>query len=169
MNAPGLPGCDIRDVESFLIHEARLLDERSFDPWMQLFAQDGYYWAPARPGQTDPWSEVSLIFDDLEIMKNRIQRLKHPKAYAQLPPSRTVRQVSNVSVDSVDPKAMTLGIRSVLFMCEHRPTLPEPLERTFAGHCFHTLRRTEESFRILVKKVMLVNCDSAFDSLHVYF
>ena len=30
---------------------------------MQLFVPEGYYWAPACPGQTDPRSEVSLIFE----------------------------------------------------------------------------------------------------------
>ena len=82
---------DARAIEAFLIHEARLLDERRFEEWMDLFSADGYYWAPARPDQADPWGEVSLIFDDREIMKNRIQRLRHPKVYAQLPHSRAVR------------------------------------------------------------------------------
>lgn len=165
MDTPGR--VDERSIERFLTHEARLLDERRFETWMDLFTDDGYYWAPARPEQPDPWTEVSLIFDDREIMRNRIQRLRHPKVYAQLPHSRAVRQVSNVSIESVEEEALT--VRSVFFMFEHRPTLPEPLQRVFAGHYLHGLRPVEGGFRIAWKKAMLANCDQAHDPLFLYF
>lgn len=154
-------------VLEFLTHEARLLDERRFEEWRELFTEEGYYWAPARPDQPDPWSEVSLMFDDREIMANRIQRLRHPKVYAQLPASRAVRQVTNVSIDAVDADELTT--RSVFFMFEHRPTLPQPLERTFAGHCFHRLRPDAGTYKIVWKKAVLANCDAAFDPLFLYF
>ena len=41
-------------IELFLLHEARLLDQRRFEEWMELFTEDGYYWAPARPDQPAP-------------------------------------------------------------------------------------------------------------------
>jgi len=170
MNAPhAAHRTDVREIEAFLIHEARLLDERRFDEWMELFVPEGYYWAPARPGQVDPWSEASLMFDDREIMRNRIQRLRHPKAYAQIPASRAVRQVSNVGVEEGDPGQSELTARSVFFMFEHRPTLPQPLERIFAGEYRHRLRRDGDAFRIVWKKAMLANCDAAFDPLFLYF
>ena len=163
------PVASERAIQAFLIHEARLLDERRFEDWMGLFTDDGYYWAPARPEQTDPWSEVSLIFDDAEIMRNRIQRLRHPKVFAQLPHSRAVRQISNLSLDAVDAATGEITVRSVLFMFEHRPTLPVPVERTFAGHAYHRLRPDGATFRMCWKKVVLANCDAAFDPLFLYF
>lgn len=156
-------------LEQFLAHEARLLDERRFDEWMALFTDDGHYWAPARPEQPDPWSEVSLMFDDREIMQNRIRRLQHPRIYAQLPPSRAVRQVSNISIEEEDAARGELRARSVFFMFEHRPTLPEPLARVFAGQYFHHLRRDGAGFRIVQKKAVLANCDAAFEPLFLYF
>ena len=162
-------GFDVRAVEKFLIHEARLLDERRFEEWMDLFTADGYYWVPARPEQNNPWSEVSLIFDDREIMQNRIQRLRHKQVYAQLPHSRAVRQVANVELDETNADAGELTARSTFFMFEHRPTLPQPIERIFAGHCFHRLLVEDERFRIVSKKVVLANCDSPFESLFLYF
>lgn len=170
MNAPlHKATVDVRSVEAFLIHEARLLDERRFEAWMELFTPDGYYWAPARPEQPDPWSEVSLMFDDLEIITNRISRLRHPKIYAQMPPSRATRQVSNVGIEEVDTANGELVARSVLFMLEHRPTLPQPIERIFAATCFHKLRPEGGTFRMAWKKVQLTNCDAAFDPLFLYF
>ena len=38
----------IRDVEQFLYREARLLDERRFREWLELFAADVRYWMPGR-------------------------------------------------------------------------------------------------------------------------
>lgn len=164
---------DRRRIEDFIYHEARLLDERRFEDWMALFRPDGVYWAPARPEQADPWSEVSLMFDDKELMSNRIQRLRHPKMFAQLPASRAVRQVSNIRVDeSPEAQAKPDGIvtvRSVFFMFEHRPTLPQPMERVLAGHYTHELVPHGETFEIASKKALLANCDAAFDSFFLYF
>ena len=158
-----------RRVDSFLVMESRLLDERRFEDWIGLFLPDGYYWVPARPEQQDPWSEVSLMFDDREIMNNRIQRLRHPKVFAQLPHSRAVRQISNTCIDNMDADSGEITVRSVFFMLEHRPTLPQPIERIFAGHSVHHLRPDGDSFNIARKKVMLANCDAAFEPLFLYF
>src|SRR5437764_173630 len=86
-------------AEQFLIHEARLLDERRFREWMALFTEDGTYWVPAAPDQESPDNHVSLFYDDHQLMKTRIDRLEHPLIHVQTPPSRTVHLVSNVSVE----------------------------------------------------------------------
>lgn len=169
MNAPAAGLVNIREVEAFVYHEARLLDGRRFEEWIELFAPEGYYWAPARPDQNDPWTEISLIFDDREFMKNRIQRLRHPKVHAQIPPSRAVRQISNVTIDKQDANTGDLEVRSVFSMFEYRPTLPKPLERMFAGESVHRLRPDGNAYKIMWKKVLLANCDSAFDPLFLYF
>ena len=36
------------EVEDFLYHEARLLDERRFHEWLDLFTEDVVYWMPTR-------------------------------------------------------------------------------------------------------------------------
>ena len=46
------------DTESFLIHEARILDERRWEDWLALFADDGWYWVPIEEGQKDPKQTV---------------------------------------------------------------------------------------------------------------
>jgi 3-phenylpropionate/cinnamic acid dioxygenase small subunit len=143
------------EVTRLLHTEARLLDERKFEDWMALMTPDATYWVPSRVDQADPWNEVSLMFDDLEIMKT------------QLPHSRTVRQVSNIEVSRDEGDSVTA--RSVLFMFEHRPTLPQPIERIFAARCEYELRRREERLAIASKKVVLANCDAALESLFVYF
>ncbi len=39
---------DLRTIEKFLIHEVQLLDERRFEEWRDLFAEDGVYLGAAR-------------------------------------------------------------------------------------------------------------------------
>ena len=56
---PGNPP-DIKSIEQFLYHEARLLDEQRWEEWNALYPEDAEYWVPATPGQPDPHNHVSL-------------------------------------------------------------------------------------------------------------
>jgi biphenyl 2,3-dioxygenase beta subunit len=38
----------VRQVEQFAYREARLLDERRFHEWLELFAEDIHYWMAQR-------------------------------------------------------------------------------------------------------------------------
>src|SRR6266508_3998968 len=38
----------LRAIERFLVHEARLLDDRRFEGWVELFTDDAHYWMPVR-------------------------------------------------------------------------------------------------------------------------
>ena len=77
------------DICAFLINEARYLDERRWEDWLSLFADDGWYWVPIEEGQTDPRTTVSLMYDDRQLLETRVRRLKacwarHPRAFAGL-------------------------------------------------------------------------------------
>jgi 3-phenylpropionate/cinnamic acid dioxygenase small subunit len=41
----------IREVKQFLYREARLLDERRFHEWLELFTEDVRYWMSGRSRQ----------------------------------------------------------------------------------------------------------------------
>src|SRR5215471_16550152 len=96
---PAAVGIDRAPFEMFLIHEARLLDERRFREWMELFTEDGSYWVPAVPGQQSPFDQASLFYDDRDLMRTRVERLEHPRIHVQTPPSRTAHIVGNVTVE----------------------------------------------------------------------
>ena len=154
---------DREEFELFLFHEARLLDERRFRDWMGLFADDGTYWVPAVPGQPSPFDQASLFYDDRDLMKTRIDRLEHPYIHVQTPPSRTAHIVGNVVVEAADEKAGEFTVGSTFLMAEYR----DEQQRVFAGRQLHKLRREGDSFRIVQKKVELINCDSAFEAIAV--
>src|SRR3954453_5939011 len=163
VQADGTGGIDREPFELFLIHEAQLLDERRFRDWMALFAEDGTYWVPAGPNQDSPFNQASLFYDDRELMKARVDRLEHPRIHVQTPPSRTAHIVGSVIVEQADDATGEYLIGSTFIMVEYR----DEQQRVFAGRQHHRLRRDGASFRIVQKRVDLINCDSAFEAMAV--
>ena len=159
----GVPGIDREPFELFLIHEARLLDDRRFRDWMGLFTEDGTYWVPAVPGQDSPFNQASLFYDDRDLMNTRVSRLEHPRIHVQTPPSRTAHLVGNAIIEQADEAAGEYLVSSTVIMVEYR----EDQQRVFAGRQHHRLRRDGASFRIVQKRVDLINCDSAFEAMAV--
>ena len=154
---------DRAQLADFLAHEARLLDERRFQEWMQLFADDGTYWVPSVPDQQSPFDQASLFYDDRALMRTRVERLEHPRIHAQTPPSRTVHLIGNVHLDETDADKGEYAVSSSVIMVEYR----DDQQRIFAGRQHHRLRREGENLRIVQKRVDLINCDSAFEAMAV--
>lgn len=156
-------GVDRAAFEDFLIQEASLLDERRFRDWMALFAEDGTYWVPAVPDQKSPFDQASLFYDDRELMQTRIERLEHPRIHVQTPPSRTAHIVGNVVAEEADAAKGEYVVGSTFIMVEYR----DDAQRLFAGRQRHRLRRHGDTFRIVQKRVDLINCDAAFEAMAV--
>lgn len=153
------------EIEKYLYREVRLLDERRFEEWTDLFAEDGYYWVPAYPNQEDPYKAVSIFFDDRELMRTRLSRLDHPKVHAQKPPSRTVHQVSNIEIEDNHQGEDEFLVHSTLLMMEYRLDK----QTSYGGRCQHLLRRKGDGFELAWKRVDLINCDGVFEALAVPF
>lgn len=146
-------------AEELLFAEAELLDERRFDEWLELFTDDAIYWVPARRHETDPATQVSLIHDDRIRMGERVWRLSHGPAHAQIPPSSTSRLIGNVRLTSV--AVDTFVTRSNFAIFEHR----KDVQRSFAGTYEHRFRWEAAGWRIAQKKATLVNADAAIFNL----
>ena len=136
---------DRGEIEEFLIHEARLLDERRFRDWMGLFTDDGTYWVPAVPDQESPLDQASLFYDDRGLMRTRIERLEHPRIHVQTPPSRTAHLVGNALIESIDEAKRECVVGSTVIMVEYR----DDQQRIFAGRQHHRLRREGDQLRIV--------------------
>jgi benzoate/toluate 1,2-dioxygenase beta subunit len=151
------------DVEDFLIHEARLLDDAHFDEWLALFTPEAHYWVPSEPNQASPLDTVSLMYDDRRLLETRVRRLASPRIYSQEPRSRTSRIVTNVTIEGGEGN--TTEVRSKFMIVEYR----REEQRIFAGTYRHTLVTTGGDTRIAFKRVDLVNCDAPMDGLVVPF
>ena len=151
-------------ITDFLVSEARLLDTRRWQEWLDLFTEDAWYWVPVEEGQEDARTTVSLIYDDRQLLETRVRRLVSATAHARTPQSRTSRIVANPSVESDTDGVIT--VRSKFQMIEYRRNR----QRLFGGTQWHGLIPCgDDDFRIRWKKVELVNCDSVMHGLNVPF
>ena len=151
-----------REVEALLFLECRLLEERRYSDWLDLFAQDFVYWMPAGGIEPDPREHVSLILDNRARMAMRIDRLLGGKAFAQEPASRTMRALSNIELESAADGA--IGVNLVLTVGEVRAGV----QRTYMARCRYLLD-TSAGRRIVRKEVWLLNRSEVLDNLSLIF
>jgi benzoate/toluate 1,2-dioxygenase beta subunit len=150
------PELELTDVATrdecrrLLEREARLLDEARFEEWLALYAEQCIVWVPAAERPGDPRREVTVFFDDRQRLQDRIFRLRTGKAWSQVPPSRTVRMVSNVEVFRAAERLM---VRSNLLLTEFRAGET----RTLAAWCAHRLA----SGKIEAKQMNLLERDQS--------
>ena len=168
IESPGVLA-DRERLEAFVLHEAHLLDERRFAEWIDLFAEDGSYWAPSRADQESPLNEVSLFYDDRMAMMTRLRRLNHPNIHSQIPAPVSVRLVSNFVIEDMDEAAHACTVRSKFMMFEYRASVAEGEHRIFGGTYTHRIALRDGQLRILQKKALLANADARFGALFVYF
>ena len=64
----------IREVEQFLYREARLLDERSFHEWLELFTEDARYWTGGRSNRYPKSSKAIAILDPDRYVEDDLAR-----------------------------------------------------------------------------------------------
>jgi benzoate/toluate 1,2-dioxygenase subunit beta len=148
-----------REVEQFLYRQAELLDRRRWDEFIDLFAEDGRYWAPASPEQTTGEGMPSIFWEDRNLMRVRMKRVTHPHAWSQAPDWGTNHVVSNVVIERENPRTGDLVVRSRFHMMEFR----RDTTRHFAGSYIHNLRRTKAGYRITLQRVDMVNGQGPYD------
>jgi 3-phenylpropionate/cinnamic acid dioxygenase small subunit len=152
------------DVVRFIYREARLIDEKRFDEWYELFAEDGYYWVPLTPGQTDPLAHNSLAYEDKLLLKLRIERLKQPTAYSQKPQSRCLHVLQAPEVEKADAARGEFLTRTPFLYTETRG---DDSQR-YAATAWHTLVRDGGGLRIRLKRVDILNADAALPSIQLF-
>ena len=150
------------NVEQFLYHEARLLDEQRLEEWLELFTDDATYWVPLEHDQADPVETSSIIHDDRTLLELRVKQARHPRAHARLPLARTVHQVGNIML--LDSSSEIL-VSSTLILVEFRTEK----QKIWGALVEHRLRREGEDFRIAHKRVDLVNSEGELDGIAILF
>lgn len=146
----------MNEIEAFVLREARLLDEQRYSDWLGLFADDGVYWIPTRPDQASPHEALSIIYEPKALLTMRVERLARGEMHVQSPPSRTVHHVSGIEVEGDEA-------RSSLIVAEWRAGE----SRLFSARVLHRLRRTPDGFRILLKRVDLIDGEAPHRAIAV--
>jgi len=150
----------VTDPVQFVIREARLLDEKRFDEWYELFAEDGHYWVPASPNQPDPLNHNSLAYEDKLLLKLRIERLKQPTAYSQKPASRCHHLLQAPEIEKSQKDEFV--VRTSFIYTETRGDESQ----RYAAVAWHTL--VGDPMKIRLKRVDILNCDAALPSIQLF-
>ena len=148
------------DVSAFLSHEADLLDAGQFHDWLNLFDEDGLYWVPSSRDQTDMDGQVSIMLEDKPLLNLRVTRLSHTRALATIPPPATVHLIGNVVAK---PSSEFVEVRSKLIMNMVR----EDEQTCFSGSVLHHLKEVEGGYRILLKRIDLIQAGGVFSAFSV--
>jgi 3-phenylpropionate/cinnamic acid dioxygenase small subunit len=175
----------IREVEQFLYREARLLDERRFDEWLQLFTDDVHYWMSGRRSRyprgskaiaildPDRYAEEELVRDDelalfdetKATLAARIARLGSGMAWAEDPPSRTRHLITNVGVAPAE-KPDELAVQSNFILYRSRA---EREQDFYVGARQDVLRREGQGWKIARRRLVLDQNVLSAKNVSVFF
>ncbi len=151
-------------IELLLYRETEYLDQCRYADWLVLFTDDCRYWVPARKEQTDPVNDISLFYEDRDLMEMRIARIQHPRAHSLVHPITTSHITGDKVIEGINPDTSELIITTRFQMVEYQ----RGEQRLFAGTYRYHLRRDNRDFKISLKRVDLINCDAPFEPLQVF-
>ena len=147
----------VNEVEQFLYAEARMLDDRDFEGWLECYAPEAEYWMPAWDDDdtlvTDPQREISLIwYGNRGGLEDRVFRIRTDRSSAtSLPEPRTGHNISNVEI--LREEGDTAEVRFNWFTLYYRYETVD----TYFGTSFYTLDTSGPRPLITYKKVILKN------------
>lgn len=154
------------DIQAFLYREARLLDDRQWDEWLQCYRQDAEFWMPAWDDDDqltrDPNAEISLIYyPNREGLEDRVYRIKTERSGASTPEPRTTHQISNLEV--LKEEGDTVELRFNWHTLSHRYKKTD----SYFGSAFYTLDVSGET-PLITRKVVQLNNDYIHQVIDIY-
>ena len=154
-----------RQLQAFIFHEARLLDERRWDEWLALFTEDGRYWVPLQGGaQADDGTHNSIADENRLLLSLRIERLKNPRAHSQHPASSCQHVLQQSALERSDLEAGLYELRSPFIYTEARGA-----EQVVLTGCYrHQIVYGEDGLRIRLKRVDLLNPGVALPAVQLF-
>jgi len=155
---------DDKALIEFVYQEARLIDEKRFDEWYDLYAEDGRYWMPLMRGQPEGADHTSLFDEDKLLLKIRIERLRNPKSYSQAHPSWCQHILQAPSIERRGAERGIAVLRTPFMYLECQ----QDQQEVYAGVAWHHLKRGGENILIALKKIELLNCEAALPSLQLF-
>ena len=146
--------------------EGKLLDDRNWDAWIELYLETAEYWIPCWQDEyrltDDPSSQVSLIYyANRQGLEDRVFRLRTERSLASTPLPRTSHLSTITAVDNVEDDALTVF--------SNWSTYSYRLEKqhVFFGQQTHEFRKTNSGYRIAKRKIIVAN-DKIPNVLDIY-
>jgi 3-phenylpropionate/cinnamic acid dioxygenase small subunit len=150
-----------REIERFLYHEADLLDERRFNEWIELIADDIHYHMPIRRNvkfgeqyreNTDSEFEISWFDEGKATLAGRVRQIMTGLHWCEEPFSRVRHIVSNVQL--LDVEGDEVNVRSRFFVYTNR--LHDEVN-LFVGKRDDVLRRDPDTGWKIAKRTIILD------------
>lgn len=175
----------VREVEQFLYREARLLDDRRFHEWLELFTDDVRYFMAGRSNRYPKSSkaiaildagryvqsdvtgddELAILDEDKTTLAARVARLDTGMAWAEDPPSRTRHMISNVEVERCESEAEVKVYRNFLVYRSRAETE----EDFYVGARQDVLRRAGGAWKIARRRLVLDQAVLTAKNVSIFF
>jgi 3-phenylpropionate/cinnamic acid dioxygenase small subunit len=115
----------LAEASDFLYREADLLDERRYDEWLNLLADDYQYAIPLRMNvmyddvaareDTKAGSEICWFDEGKATAELRVAQLATGQHWAEEPVSRVTHMVTNIRLESVNLPEVDLSCRFIVY------------------------------------------------------
>ena len=155
-----------QELQAFVYREARLLDDRQWDEWIECYSKNTVFWMPAWDDDDqltrDPQREISLIYyHSREGLEDRVYRIKTERSGASTPEPRTTHQITNLEV--LEQTGDRVELRFNWHTLSHRYKQTDG----YFGTSFYTLDVSGET-PLIEKKVVQLNNDYIHQVIDVY-
>jgi 3-phenylpropionate/cinnamic acid dioxygenase small subunit len=150
-----------QEISRFLYREARLLDEKRWDEWYDLFTEDGHYWVPLTRNQPDAEYHTSLAYEDKLLLKLRIERFRR-RPPSQRPESWSQHVLQQPEIEEASANGWMT--RTPFHYAEAQGDMVQ----TYTGIAIHHLVSKDDHLRIRLKRINLLNCDAALPSIQLF-
>jgi 3-phenylpropionate/cinnamic acid dioxygenase small subunit len=154
----------MREIEDFLYHEAELLDERRYQDWLALVAEDVRYWMPMRRNVkigeqerefTRADHDINWFDEGKETLERRVKQILTGIHWAEEPVSRISHMVSNVQLLEATPSvadAAEVAVKCRFLVYRNRVETETDI---LCGKREDLLRRDGEGWQIARRKIIL--------------
>src|ERR1700732_1771670 len=153
-----------QEIEEFLYREADLLDERRYEEWLALIADDVRYWMPMRRNVkvgeaerefTRAGQDINWFDEGKETLTRRVKQILTGMHWAEEPVSRISHMVSNVRLLEVNPsiaEPAEVAVRCRFLVYRNRVETETDI---LVGKREDLLRRIGAEGRIAHRKILL--------------
>jgi 3-phenylpropionate/cinnamic acid dioxygenase small subunit len=152
------------EIEEFLYREAELLDERRYEEWLALVAEDVRYWMPMRRNVkigeherefTRADHDINWFDEGKDTLEQRVKQILTGMHWAEEPVSRISHMVSNVQLleatpSLAEPAEVTTKCRFLIYR-----NRVETETDILVGKREDRLRRVDDGWQITRRKIIL--------------
>ena len=167
----------MREIEDFYYAEADMLDERDYDKWLALFADDVRYWMPIRKNvafdnlarETTDENDIAWIDDDKTTLIKRVKQLMTGVHWAEEPISRVSHSVTNIRLTetvSAIAEGATATVKSRFLIYRNRLETETDI---LVGRREDVLRRKGDTFEVTRRKILIEQSVLRAKNLTVFF